>query len=84
MSIQDRPEARNSPSASAEACRPEDATQEPSDASSDGQQTVEQTKTIWSLFEEIWGDLTEEEVRSLPTDGAEQHDYYIYGLPKRE
>lgn len=40
-------------------------------------------ETIWSLFEKVWAELTEEELQSLPTDLAEQHDHYIYGWPKR-
>jgi hypothetical protein len=27
--------------------------------------------------------LPEEELRKLPHDGAEQHDHYIYGTPKK-
>ena len=29
------------------------------------------------------GDIPEEEFLKLPADGAEQHDHYIYGTPKR-
>ncbi|ACB51530.1 hypothetical protein cce_2180 [Crocosphaera subtropica ATCC 51142] len=28
-------------------------------------------------------DLTEEELNSLPIDGAEEHDHYLYGTPKK-
>jgi len=38
---------------------------------------------IWDLFEEILKDVPENELRKLPRDGAEQHDHYIYGTPKR-
>jgi hypothetical protein len=29
-------------------------------------------------------DVPPEILEQLPTDGASQHDHYIYGLPKRE
>jgi Arc/MetJ-type ribon-helix-helix transcriptional regulator len=40
-------------------------------------------KPIWEVFEEITASIPEEEWARLPADGAEQHDHYIYGLPKR-
>jgi Arc/MetJ-type ribon-helix-helix transcriptional regulator len=40
-------------------------------------------KPIWEEFEEITAGIPEEEWAKLPTDGAEQHDHYIYGTPKR-
>jgi len=40
-------------------------------------------KPIWEVFEEITAGIPEEEWAKLPTDGAEQHDHYIYGTPKR-
>ena len=40
-------------------------------------------KPIWEVFEEITASIPEEEWARLPTDGAEQHDHYIYGTPKR-
>lgn len=33
---------------------------------------------------EIWSDLPDDVKNKLPTDGASQHDHYIYGVPKRE
>jgi|GEM_PF-1175135 len=41
-------------------------------------------RPIMDMMREIWGDLSEEEARSLPSDGAEQADHYIYGTPKRK
>jgi plasmid stability protein len=32
---------------------------------------------------EIWADMPEEVRAKLPADGADQHDHYIYGVPKR-
>jgi hypothetical protein len=40
-------------------------------------------KTIWDVAAEITRNMTPEEIAQLPTDGAEQHDHYIYGTPKR-
>lgn len=41
-------------------------------------------KPIWEAIEEIVADLPESVLEKLPVDGAEQHDHYIYGTPKRE
>jgi Arc/MetJ-type ribon-helix-helix transcriptional regulator len=40
-------------------------------------------KPIWEEFAEISASIPDEEWRKLPVDGAEQHDHYIYGTPKR-
>ena len=40
-------------------------------------------KPIWEVIEEIVADLPESVLEKLPVDGAEQHDHYIYGTPKR-
>jgi hypothetical protein len=40
-------------------------------------------KHIWEIAQELFGDLSEEDLARLPVDGAAQHDHYIYGLPKR-
>ena len=40
-------------------------------------------KPIWEEFEEITASIPHEEWAKLPVDGAEQHDHYIYGTPKR-
>lgn len=40
-------------------------------------------KTIWEEIQEITSGIPEEEFLKLPVDGAEQHDHYIYGTPKR-
>jgi hypothetical protein len=41
-------------------------------------------RPIWELFDEFTEDLPEEVLAKLPTDGAEQHDHYLYGTPKRQ
>jgi hypothetical protein len=38
---------------------------------------------IWEEFEDIAATIPTEEWRKMPVDGAEQHDHYIYGSPKR-
>jgi hypothetical protein len=42
-----------------------------------------ETKHIWEVAEELFGAIPDEELARLPTDGAAQHDHYIYGTPKR-
>lgn len=50
----------------------------------DASQTeVKVGQSLWDLAEKFIQDLPEEEIAKLPTDGAEQHDHYIYGTPKR-
>ena len=41
-------------------------------------------KPIWEVALDLIQDMTEEELNQLPVDGAEQHDFYIYGTPKKE
>jgi CHAT domain-containing protein len=40
-------------------------------------------KNIWEIAQEITEDITEDELQQLPHDAAEQHDHYIYGIPKQ-
>jgi Arc/MetJ-type ribon-helix-helix transcriptional regulator len=40
-------------------------------------------RPIWEEIAEIAASVPEEEWAKLPVDGAEQHDHYIYGTPKR-
>jgi hypothetical protein len=40
-------------------------------------------QSLLALFDSITADMTPDEIAKLPADGAEQHDHYIYGLPKR-
>ena len=44
----------------------------------------ETRKPIWQIAQEIMADVPPEIIDQLPIDGAEQHDHYIYGTPKRE
>jgi hypothetical protein len=40
-------------------------------------------RPIWEVAETLAGRVPEEEWENLPADGAEQHDHYLYGAPKR-
>ncbi len=40
-------------------------------------------KPIWEIAADLRMSVPEEEWAKLPVDGAEQHDHYIYGTPKR-
>ena len=40
-------------------------------------------KPIWEVAADIRASVPEEEWAKLPVDGAEQHDHYVYGTPKR-
>lgn len=39
---------------------------------------------LWEAFNEIMKSAPQEELQRLPTDGATEHDHYIYGKPKRK
>ena len=40
-------------------------------------------RPISEIFEELSSQIPLEEWAELPQDGAEQHDHYLYGSPKR-
>ncbi|MGI8468337.1 MAG: hypothetical protein ACR2N3_07780 [Pyrinomonadaceae bacterium] len=44
---------------------------------------AKQAKSISSIFEELSGEIPLEEWQDLPPDGAENHDHYLYGAPKK-
>ena len=52
-------------------------------AEPNGAPSPEQARPIWEVFEDIMSDVPQEVLDALPTDAAEQHDHYIYGLPKK-
>jgi hypothetical protein len=52
-------------------------------ATAGGSRSDPKAKPIWEMFDEAMRKLPEEELRKLPHDGAEQHDHYIYGTPKK-
>jgi hypothetical protein len=41
-------------------------------------------RPFWEIAEEISSQVPLEEWEKLPADGAEQHDHYLYGSPKRD
>jgi hypothetical protein len=43
----------------------------------------EAPKPIWEQIYEAFANVPEDEMASLPEDGAAQVDHYVYGLPKR-
>ncbi len=38
---------------------------------------------LLEMLDEILGPVPEEEQDKVPHDGAENHDHYLYGAPKR-
>lgn len=38
---------------------------------------------VWERIAALTADASDEELGKPPTDGASQHDHYIYGVPKR-
>ena len=48
-----------------------------------GAPSPEQARPIWEVFEDIMSDVPQEVLDALPADAAEQHDHYIYGIPKK-
>jgi hypothetical protein len=40
-------------------------------------------KSIWDAIDAIMCRVPEEALNRLPTDGAEQHDHYLYDSPKK-
>ena len=40
-------------------------------------------QSLLALFDSLTADMISGEIANLPIDGAEQHDHYIYGLPKK-
>jgi predicted DNA-binding ribbon-helix-helix protein len=45
--------------------------------------TPKSDRPIWEEIAEIMSLVPEEDLATLPTDLAEQHDHYLYGTPKR-
>ena len=43
-----------------------------------------QPKSFGAFIEEIVSDIPSDILDNLPIDGAEQHDHYIYGTPKKK
>ena len=41
-------------------------------------------KPIWEIAAELVRGIPEDVLRSVPEDGAAQHDHYLYAAPKRD
>jgi hypothetical protein len=46
-------------------------------------QCKENARPIWENITELSAQVPMEEWEKPPSDGAEQHDHYLYGSPKR-
>ena len=40
-------------------------------------------RSIWEEIDEIMRGVPEDVLRRVPADGAEEHDHYLYGSPKK-
>ncbi|HYH87079.1 MAG TPA: hypothetical protein VEX60_16625 [Pyrinomonadaceae bacterium] len=40
-------------------------------------------RPLWEMVDAIMRHVPEEVLNNLPADGAEQHDHYLYGSPKK-
>jgi len=45
--------------------------------------SLQTVKPLWEIGADLLKDVPQEVLERLPTDGAAQHDHYIYGTPKR-
>ncbi len=43
----------------------------------------EDDRPLSAIFSEIWAEMPDEVRARLPSDGADHHDHYIYGTPKK-
>jgi Tfp pilus assembly protein PilN len=48
-----------------------------------GAQRESTRRSISEIFDELSSQIPFEEWADLPRDGADQHDHYLYGSPKR-
>ncbi len=46
-------------------------------------QEPETYKPIWEVAADLVRDIPQEVLDTMPTDGAENHDHYLYGAPKK-
>ncbi|ACK73030.1 conserved hypothetical protein [Gloeothece citriformis PCC 7424] len=52
-------------------------------SSSDISQKDTTGESILKIVDKLTDDFTQEELEQLPEDGAEEHNYYLYGTPKK-
>ncbi|OKH17858.1 hypothetical protein [[Limnothrix rosea] IAM M-220] len=46
-------------------------------------QSEDRDLPIWQVAANLTQDIPAEVLEQLPTDGAAEHDHYLYGTPKR-
>jgi hypothetical protein len=44
---------------------------------------AQKQKPVWELLDEVLGPVPPEQWNKIPHDGAENHDHYLYGAPKK-
>ena len=49
----------------------------------DLEETDRDSRSVWDIFAESRKRVPPEEYAKLPKDGADEHDHYLYGHPKR-
>jgi len=42
----------------------------------------EDSRSVWDIFAQSRNRVPPQEFAQLPSDGADQHDHYLYGQPK--
>ncbi|MGB7207888.1 MAG: hypothetical protein WBD27_04440 [Pyrinomonadaceae bacterium] len=47
------------------------------------EKSLNKVKPISAIFEELSNQIPLEEWQELPIDGAENHDHYLYGAPRK-
>ena len=47
------------------------------------QKKAKKARPISVIFEDLSNEISLEEWKKLPTDGADNHDHYLYGSPKK-
>ena len=67
----------------AEALRLLEEHEERQPPSDDLQAEEDEHRPTWEVALDLFKDIPEEEWENLPSDGALEHDHYIYGTPKK-
>lgn len=53
------------------------------EASGDSLENTSADKPIWEVAADLVRKAPEDSLKAVPTDGAAQHDHYLYAAPKR-
>jgi len=51
---------------------------------SESTESVRTFKPIYQIFDDLSKTISAEEWEKMPEDGAENHDHYLYGSPKKD